>query len=273
MKILDGKKLTEKVLDELKQKIGGLRKPLKLAVVLVGDDQPSVNYINQKEKICRVLGIDFKLYKYSTAIKTEDLEAEIKNISKDDSVSGMIVQLPLPGHIDTAVILNAVPAKKDPDVLSEVGSSKFFNGDFALIPPAAAGIVRFFEEYKIKIKGKRAIVIGSGKLIGRPMAFWLMSNKATVTILNSRTKDISEFTKKADIIICGAGKAGMIRGSMIKKGAVIIDAGSNYKNGKIFGDVDFKTVSKKAGYITPVPGGVGPMTVAMLLENLVKLNS
>ena len=273
MKILDGRKLTEKVLNELNQKIANLHFPLKLAVVLVGDDPSSINYIKQKEKVCRALNINFQLYKYQKNIETQKLTEEVKKISNDSSVSGMIVQLPLPEKIDTTLILNSVSAKKDPDVLSEINSARFYSGDFSFIPPAVAGIVRFFEEYKIKVKGKNTVVVGAGKLIGRPMAFWLMFHGATVTTLNSKTKDIAGFTKKADIIVCGVGKAEIIKGSMIKRGAVIIDAGSSIKKGKIIGDVDFKTVSKKASYITPVPGGVGPMTVAMLMENLVKLNS
>jgi len=273
MKILDGKKLTEKVLKKLSQKIVNSRLSLKLAVVLVGDDPSSVSYIKQKEKVCRALGIDFQLFKYQKDIETKQLAVEVRKISSDNSVSGVVVQLPLPEQIDSRLILNSVPAEKDPDILSEIGSAKFYSGDFLFIPPAVAGIVRFFEEYKIKVWGKKAVVVGAGKLIGRPMTFWLMFHGATVTVLNSKTKKITDFTKKADIIICGVGRAGMIKGSMVKKKVVVIDAGSAFKKGKIAGDVDFKTVSKKASYITPVPGGVGPMTVAMLMENIVRLNS
>lgn len=273
MKILNGKKLSEEILNKIKIKIRKNRLNLKLAIVLVGKDASSLNFIKQKERVCKRLGIGFKLYNYQKNVVSKKLAEEVRNISADNSVSGVVIQLPLPKGINTDDILNSVPSKKDPDVLSKNSSAKFYSGDFSLMLPTIAGIAKFFDKYKIKIEGKNAVVVGNGRLVGKPAVLWLKAKKAKVVILNSKIKKISDYVKKADILICGTGKAGLINGLMVKNGVVVIDAGSNIKKGKIFGDVDFKSVSKKASYITPVPGGVGPMTVAMLMENLVKLNS
>jgi len=271
-KILDGKKLTRKILEELKEKIKSSNLKLKLAIIFVGENPASQAFINQKEKVCRALGIGFELHRYPETIKTEGLVQAVKGISANPQVSGVIIQLPLPVHIDSQVVLGNILPEKDPDVLTPRNSAKFYSGDFSLLLPTLAGIVRLLEEYKIKVKGKNAVVVGAGKLVGRPAAFWLISQEATVTVVNVFTKKLADFTKKADLIISGVGKPGLIKGIMVKKGVVIVDAGTSVKKKEIVGDVDFKSVSKKASFITPVPGGVGPMTVAMLLENLVKLN-
>ncbi len=283
MKLLDGKKLAEKAFKEIQEKIRSANLKLKLAVIFVGENPASQAFVNQKGKMCQAVGVGFEVHKYPEAIKTAELVQAVRGISSNPQINGLIVQLPLPAQIDEGAILSSIPPEKDPDVLTRRNTAQFYLGNFSLLPPVLAGIVRIFDEYKIKLKGKNVLVVGAGKLVGKPAAFWAISQEATVMVANALTKKLSDFTKKADIIISGAGKAGLIKGSMVKKGVVIIDAGTSLKKvskkGKkspaqltIVGDVDFKTVSKKASYITPVPGGVGPMTVAMLLENLIKLN-
>lgn len=187
----------------------------------------------------------------------------------------MIIQLPLPKNIDTQDILDIIPPGKDVDVLSEKSLGNFYTGDkedFSVLPPVVEAISHFLKEYSIKIEGKNIVLVGAGRLVGKPLAVWFAQKNVNLSVVNESTKNISDFTKKADILISGVGKANLIKGNIIKKGAVIFDVGSSIKNGKTAGDVDFGSVSKKAGYITPVPGGVGPVTVACLLENLVRLN-
>ncbi len=180
--------------------------------------------------------------------------------------------MPLPKKFSQEVFLNLIPWKKDIDVLSSGALGKFYQGRSKVIPPTVDGILEILEGYKIRLKGKNVAVVGAGKLVGLPLSIELIRRKATISILNEFTKDPSSFTKRADILISGVGKPGLIRGDMVKRGVVIVDAGTKMVQGKLKGDVDFQSVSKKAGYITPVPGGVGPLTVACLLRNLVKLN-
>ncbi len=274
MKILDGKKLSERILEKLKKEIKKKRLKLKIAVILVGENPASEIFVKKKQKACKSVGIDFQLFKFPSKISSSKLKKEIKKIVKNPIVSGVVIQLPLPKNLNSQEILNLVPLEKDIDVLSEINIGKFYTGTLPILPPTVKGISRLLREYKIPIKSKNVVLIGAGRLIGRPSTLWLLKEKATVLVIDKFTKDISFFTKKADIIISGVGKANLITGKMVKKGVVVIDAGTLLERGKgtLVGDIDFKTVSKKANYITPVPGGVGPMTVACLLENLVKLN-
>lgn len=271
MKILDGKKLSEKILKRLKKEIKKEKLKLRLVVIQVDRDPISKIFINQKEKVCRNVGIDFKLYQFPKNINQDLLKEKIQKIAKSRLNSGIIIQLPLPRKFDTKAILNIIPQEKDIDVLSEKNQAQFYLGNLKILPPTLSGIIKLLKEYKIKIKGKHFVVMGAGRLIGLPLAFWLLRQKTTVSVLEKFTPDISFFTKKADILISGVGKPGLISGPMVKKGVVVIDAGLALKRGKLRGDVDFESVSKKASYITPVPGGVGPMTVACLLKNLIKL--
>lgn len=272
MKIFDGKKLSEQILRGLKKEIKKRKLKLRLAIIQVDQDPVSRIFINQKEKACQKTGIDFKLYKFPKDINSAKLKEQINKVAKSSLNSGIIIQLPLPKKFDTKETLNLIPPEKDIDVLSEKSQSQFCLGNLKILPPPLAGIIKLLKEYKIKIKGKYFVVVGTGRLIGRSLVLWLLQQKATVSVLDKFTPDISFFTKKADILISGVGKPGLITGSMLKKGIVVIDAGTSLKKGKLRGDCDFKSVSRKASYITPVPGGVGPMTVACLLENLVKLN-
>lgn len=271
MVILDGRKLSEKILNNLKKEIKNRRLKLKLAAVLVGNSGVSSIYIKKKEKACKEIGIDFKLFHFPEKIKTQELKKEIEKINKDKTVSGIIVQLPLPKQINTQEVLNIIPSEKDIDVLSETSIGKFAQRDLPILPPVVSGVCHFLKEYKIEIMGKNILIMGAGRLVGYPLAIWLLQQNATVSVLNKYTENISQFTKKADILISGVGKPNLIRGNMIKGGVVIIDAGTSVEGGKLSGDINFKETSKRASYITPVPGGVGPMTVACLLENLVRL--
>lgn len=255
--ILDGKKLSQKILEEVKKKIAGRK--LKMAAILVGDDENSKIFLRQKEKACKFVGVEFRLYKFLKDISQDELAERVREIAKEDN-QGIIIQLPLPArigyaksvaggpkHIDTQEILNLIPPEKDIDALSEKSENS------PILSPVLYGILKLFKQYKINFKNKKIVVVGRGILVGRPIIKWLEKQHI----------DISDDIKKADVIISGVGKPGFtITGDMVKKGAVVVDAA---------GDVDFKTVAPKAGFITPVPGGVGPMTVACLIDNLVSM--
>lgn len=235
MKILDGKKLSKKILNDLKKEIERKKLKLKLAVVLVGEDLDSKIFVNQKRKACETVGIDFELFQFPKRIQQTELAEKIKEIVKSD-ISGLVIQLPLPKHIDTNEILSLVPKEKDAEFIS----------------PVVCAISYLLEEYKISLKNKKIVLIGKGRLVGQPVSDWLEKQN----LFFSGIEDI----KQADLVISGVGQTDFIKGEIIKNGAVVIDVGR---------DVDFKTVSKKASYLTPTPGGVGPMTVACLLKNLV----
>lgn len=271
--ILDGKKLSEKILDGLKNRIQTLEKKPRLVVVLVGQSLASLKYIEQKKKACQKIGADFILYDFLGNIGATKLREELNSITKDTQNTGIIIQLPLPNHINKQHILDAIPPAKDADALSSKTLGDFYTGESKILPPAAEGIIRLLDEYKINIKGKNVTVVGAGDLVGKSVAILAIQKGATVTVCNEFTKNIADFTKKADILISAVGKPNLISGEMIKKGAVVIDAGFSTVDNIIKGDVNFESASKKASYITPVPGGVGPMTVAILLSNLVKLAS
>lgn len=285
MKILDGKKLSERILANLKKEIKSRHLKLRLVVISVGENPVSKIFINQKKKACEKIGIDFKLFKFPTGIGISGLKREIEKIIKEPKNSGVIIQLPIPEKFcQPEEVLNLISEEKDIDVLSENSLGKFYQalpsfssknlggqGTLKILPPTVQGILYLFKNYKIDLKGKNVVIVGAGRLVGFPLAIQLLKEKATVSVLNEFTKDAPSFLKKADILISGVGKPNLIKGNMIKRGVIVIDAGTSVKNGRLVGDVDFKSVSQRASYITPVPGGVGPLTVACLLENLVKL--
>jgi len=273
MILLNGKKLSEKILPNLKKEIKKFNLKLRLAVVQVGENPISQIFINQKKKASEKTGINFKLFKFPAKIGNPELKREIEKIVKNPANTGIIIQLPLPKKFLPEEFLNLIPEEKDIDVLSEKSLGKFYQGTLKILPPTVSGILQLLKKYKIKLKGKNVVIVGAGRLVGFPLAIQLLKEKATVSVLNEFTRDTPFFTKKADILVSGVGWPNLIRGDILKKGVVVIDAGCSIKKGKLVGDVDFKSVSKKASYITPVPGGVGPMTVACLLENLVKLNT
>ena len=272
MKLLNGKKLAEEILENLKKEIKKKKFKLRLTVVQVGRNPISQIFINQKRRACEKIDINFKLFKFPAKIGTSELKKEIEKISQNPKNSGIIIQLPLAKKFLTEEFLNLIPEEKDIDVLSEGSLGRFYQGTLKILPPTVDGILRLLKNYKIELKGKNIVIVGAGRLVGFPLAIQLLKEKATVSVLNEFTRDTPFFTKKADILVSGVGWPNLIKGNLLKKGVVVVDAGTSMKKGKLVGDVDFKSVSKKASHITPVPGGVGPMTVACLLENLVKLN-
>ena len=271
MKILDGEKLAERILSNLKKEIKNRQLKLKLAVILVGDDFASEIFIKQKQKAAKKIGVGFQLFRFHK-IKQGRLKKEVKKIAQDRSISGIIVQLPLPKDINSKKILNAVPSKKDVDMLSDLNFNNFSKGRLIILPPTVGAVSQLLENYKIKLKNRKIIIVGRGRLVGKPLSAWFKKQKSDFLMIEEKTRNKNYLIKKADILISGVGKPNLIKGNMIKNGVVIIDFGGGKLDNKVMGDIDFKSVSKKASYITPVPGGTGPLTVACLLDNLIKLN-
>ena len=285
MKLIDGKKISEKVLDEIKFSVQNrVKNNLKiphLAAILVGDDGASKTYVNSKIKACEKVGFKSSLFKFDDSISEIELVNQIKKINENDDIDGFIVQLPLPKHINQEVILNKVSPAKDVDGFHPNNYGKMTLGIDTFIPATPAGIVELIERSEIQTEGKKCLVIGRSQIVGRPISILLSQNKSfgnsTVTVAHSRSKDLEKLCLDSDIIISAIGMPEFIKGNMIKKGSSIIDVGitrvddlSSQKGYRIVGDVDFKSVSNIVGYITPVPGGVGPMTIAMLLKNTLK---
>ncbi len=285
MKLIDGKKISEKVLDEIKFSVQNrVKNNLKiphLAAILVGDDGASKTYVNSKIKACEKVGFKSSLFKFDDSISEIELLNQIKKINENDDIDGFIVQLPLPKHINQEVILNKVSPAKDVDGFHPNNYGKMTLGIDTFIPATPAGIVELIERSEIQTEGKKCLVIGRSQIVGRPISILLSQNKSfgnsTVTVAHSRSKDLEKLCLDSDIIISAIGIPEFIKGNMIKKGSSIIDVGitrvddlSSPKGYKIVGDVDFKSVSNTVGYITPVPGGVGPMTISMLLKNTLK---
>ena len=285
MKLIDGKKISEKVLDEIKFSVQNrVKNNLKiphLAAILVGDDGASKTYVNSKIKACEKVGFKSSLFKFDDSISEIELLNQIKKINENDDIDGFIVQLPLPKHINQEVILNKVSPAKDVDGFHPNNYGKMTLGIDTFIPATPAGIIELIERSEIQTEGKKCLVIGRSQIVGRPISILLSQNKSfgnsTVTVAHSRSKDLEKLCLDSDIIISAIGIPEFIKGNMIKKGSSIIDVGitrvddlSSPKGYRIVGDVDFKSVSNTEGYITPVPGGVGPMTIAMLLKNTLK---
>ena len=285
MKLIDGKKISEKVLDEIKFSVQNrVKNNLKiphLAAILVGDDGASKTYVNSKIKACEKVGFKSSLFKFDDSISEIELINQIKKINENDDIDGFIVQLPLPKHINQEVILNKVSPAKDVDGFHPNNYGKMTLGIDTFIPATPAGIIELIERSEIQTEGKKCLVIGRSQIVGRPISILLSQNKSfgnsTVTVAHSRSKDLEKLCLDSDIIISAIGIPEFIKGNMIKKGSSIIDVGitrvddlSSPKGYKIVGDVDFKSVSNTVGYITPVPGGVGPMTMSMLLKNTLK---
>jgi methylenetetrahydrofolate dehydrogenase (NADP+)/methenyltetrahydrofolate cyclohydrolase len=268
--ILDGKALAEKIILECKQKAETLKPTL--AVVLVGNDSASAVYVRNKEKSCERANIHSLVIRMDENTTQEELMAKVDQLNTDPQITGFIVQMPLPRHLDSTEVLRAIDPKKDADGFHATNLGKMLQSkDFEDLPPATpAGIIRLLEEYNIDPSGKEAVVVGRSNIVGKPIAVMLINRSATVTVCHSRTADLNAHIKRADILIAAVGKAKFITGEMLKPGATVIDVGMNRdENGKLCGDVDFETAKEVAGFITPVPGGVGPMTVASLIENTV----
>ena len=270
--VLNGKKLAQEVLDGLAAQVKSRDLDLRLAIVSVGQNSVSEKYQQQKQIACKKVNIGFQHYGFPVNIGRSELRAELEKIIKNPGNSGVVIQLPLPKNILPGEILNLIPPEKDIDCLGAVNFGRFCQGDALVLPPVVGAIKKLLEKYKIKISGKEAVVVGAGRLVGFPVSIWLVRQGATVTICNKFTQNVGSFTKKANIVISGVGQPKLIKGSMIKNGAIVIDCGTNSEGNRTVGDVETSPVAKKAGFLSPVPGGVGPLTIACLLENLVQLN-
>ena len=271
--IVDGKKIAQKIFARLQNEVSVLKQQginPKLGVFLVGDDQPSHTYVNKKKEACKDIGVDFLLKKYEENITGEELIDAIEDVQENENLTGLIVQLPLPKHIHTGRVIKHIKPEIDVDCLTEANLGKLVVGNYCIEPPTPGAILEILKHHNIELKGKNVVLMGTGTLIGRPLANLLFHTQASVSTCNSSTKNSAELTRKADIIISGVGKHNLITGDMIKKGAVVIDAGVCFVDGKMYGDINFEEVSKKASLVTPTPGGVGPLTVAKLVENTIK---
>lgn len=275
MKILDGTKLANKIILQLKKKVATMRKKPVLAMLLVGDDPASAIYVRRKGVFCKQAGIGSQIFTLSEKTSEKKLLDIIGSLNRNKNISAIMVQLPLPKHINRNKIIESIDPRKDADCLHPLNFGRFAQvgeGYSITAPATPLGIVKLLEEYKIPIARKNAVVVGRSNIVGKPMAQFLLNRDATVTVCHRHTKNLKNYTQKADILVVAVGKMNLIKASMVKKGAVIIDVGVNRsENKKIYGDVDFASVSKKASFITPVPGGVGPITIAMLLWNTVRL--
>jgi methylenetetrahydrofolate dehydrogenase (NADP+)/methenyltetrahydrofolate cyclohydrolase len=271
MEILDGKALSNKVKEEIKIETEKLKKEgltPGLAVILVGEDPASQTYVNSKEKSCIAAGIYSKKITMEDNVSEEKLLNTIKELNDDDSIHGILVQLPLPKHINTSKVLETIIPEKDVDGFHEYNVGKLVTDNQTLVPCTPLGVMRMLKEYGINPTGMDACIIGASNIVGKPMMNLLLNQRATVTVCHSKTKNLKEKTLRADLLIVGVGIPLMVTADMVKDGAIVIDVGINrIASGKLVGDVDFTNVAPKCSYITPVPGGVGPMTIAMLLEN------
>ena len=273
MKILDGKAVSLKVKESVKVRADELKKfgvEPTLAVVLVGEDKASQTYVRAKEKACNEYGIKSVAHRLSENTTQAELLALINVLNLDDSIHGILVQLPLPKHIDTNTILATIDPAKDVDGFHAVNVGKLVSGLDGFVPCTPLGVMEILKEYGIDVAGLNAVVIGRSNIVGKPMANLLLNASATVTITHSKTKNLKEICKNADLIVAAIGKPFFLKADMVKDGAVVVDVGINrLDDGRLVGDVDFDEVAPKCSYITPVPGGVGPMTIAMLLNNTI----
>jgi methylenetetrahydrofolate dehydrogenase (NADP+) / methenyltetrahydrofolate cyclohydrolase len=277
--LLDGKTVAQKIQQELKETIAQLQpkigRPPGLAVLMVGDNPASAVYVRNKEKACQKVGIVSMGQHFPENTSQAELKKAIEQLNQDPRVDGILVQLPLPSHLDSISLLHCIDANKDADGLHQINLGKLVRSEFGLRSCTPAGVMRLLEAYDLPISGKKVVVVGRSILVGKPVALMLLEQNATVTMAHSRTQNLDEVCRQADILVAAVGKPEMITHDMVKDGAVVVDVGINRvesKDGKskLVGDVAFEEVSQVASYITPVPGGIGPMTVAMLLSNTVQ---
>ena len=271
MILLDGKKVSKDIKDNLKQEVSNIvnenKRAPHLAIVLVGNVMASQIYVKNKIKACEYTGIKATLIKKEETVTNEELVSLVNELNNDNEVDGIIVQLPLPRHIDEQLIINTISSKKDVDGFGIENKGKLFSGLECFKSATPFGIIKLLEAYNIDITGMNAVVVGRSNIVGKPMSIMLLDKNATVTICHSRTKDLKNVTSQADLLVVAIGKTKFIKEDMVKDNAIVIDVGMNRDEFGLCGDVDFENVSKKASYITPVPGGVGPLTIAMLLTN------
>ena len=275
MVLLDGKILSAKIKEEVKVEVTQIVKEKNitpgLAVILVGNDAASATYVASKAKACKDAGIYSVVHEMPESITQEELLETINMMNNNPKLDGILVQLPLPKHIDTTTVLEAINPLKDVDGFHPYNVGRMVSNLDSFLPATPFGVMRMFEEHNIELSGKDVVVIGSSDIVGKPMASLLINRKATVTVCNSRTKDLKAHTSKADIVIIAVGVPYLLKEDMVKDGAIVIDVGINrLDTGKLVGDADFEGLKNKCSHLTPVPGGVGPMTIAMLLKNTIK---
>lgn len=271
-KIIDGKAVSAQVKESIAQETAQIKEKygvtIGLAVVIVGNNPASRIYVNNKKKACEAVGFESFEYALPEETTQEELLTLIDKLNNDDKVNGILVQLPLPKHLDEKIVINNISPDKDVDAFHPVNVGKIMIGDYSFLPCTPAGVMELIASTGTEISGKECVVVGRSNIVGKPMSMLLLHKSGTVTICHSRTKDLAEQCRRADILVAAVGVPNLIKGDMIKEGAVVIDVGMNrLDNGKLCGDVEFETAEKVAGYITPVPGGVGPMTIAMLMKN------
>ena len=269
-KIIDGKQIRNEILDEIKKEVKHYMIKPCLAVIQIGDDPASNTYIKAKEKACNETGIYFKHIKFNETTKEIEVINKILELNNDEYVHGILLQLPLPEGFNADKLINYIARNKDVDGLTDINVGKLYNNKPGLISCTPLGIMKLLEHENIEVAGKNVTIVGRSNLVGKPLAGLLLNKDATVTICHSKTENLKEHTKKADILIVAVGKKHLIKENMVKDGAIVIDVGINKEDGKLYGDVDFENVKDKVSRITPVPGGVGPMTVAMLISNTIK---
>ena len=269
-KILDGKVLSAEIREKVSEKVAALKEKgvtPGLAVILVGNDPASEIYVRNKGKGCEETGMLSRTIHMDSSTTQEELEEEIRKLNEDPAIHGILVQLPLPKHLDEEAALSRILPEKDVDGFHLINAGHLMTGTEGVVPCTPKGALYMIRSAGIDLSGKEAVVIGRSNIVGKPMAMLLLQQNCTVTVCHSRTKDLAEHTRRADILVAAVGKPGFVTADMVKPGAVVIDVGINRVDGKVCGDVDFEAVKEKAGWITPVPGGVGKMTIAMLLSN------
>lgn len=269
-KLIDGKVISAAVKERVKAEVATLKQQgitTGLAVIIVGEDPASKVYVSNKKKACEALGIISEEYALPETTTQEELLSLIDTLNKKESINGILCQLPLPKHLDETAVINAILPEKDVDAFHPINVGKIMQGDFDFVPCTPAGVMEMLAFEGIEIAGKTCVVIGRSNIVGKPMAMLLLHKNGTVTICHSRTKNLKEVCQNADILVAAVGRPNFVTADMVKDGAVVIDVGINRVDGKLVGDVDFNDVCEKASYITPVPGGVGPMTIAMLMQN------
>lgn len=270
--LMDGKSLSAKIRNQIKEEVDLIKSNNVgivpgLAVVLVGNDPASEIYVRNKEKACAEVGFTSRKIVLEDTVSEEELLSVIDNLNNDNTIHGILIQLPLPKHIDKDKVIDRIATEKDVDIFKTDSMGKLFEGVLTIAPCTPSGIMALLDEYQVELEGKHCVVVGRSNIVGKPIAMMLMQRNATVTICHSRTKNLKDFCKMADVIVCAVGKTNLITDDMIKDGAVIIDVGINRnEQGKVCGDVNIEDKSR-VSYMTPVPGGVGPMTITMLLQN------
>lgn len=266
--IIDGKAVAASCRQQIKEEASEMARKPGLAVIIAGNDAASQIYVRNKEKACEEAGFYSEKYELPENVSQDELTDLIRKLNDDEKIDGILVQAPVPKQIDYSVIINTISPEKDVDCFHPQNVGKVVSGKYSMVPCTPAGVMKLIESTGVSIEGKNCVVVGRSDIVGKPMAMLLLHANGTVTICHSRTKNLAEATRNADILVVAIGKAKFIKGDMVKEGAVVIDVGMNRdENGKLAGDVDFDSVAPKASYITPVPGGVGPMTITMLLRN------